>query len=314
MKEEIREKLLAAGAVAAGFAEAGEIDPHVHEQYAKWIGEGWHGEMAYLERHIPLRRHTDNVLPGAKTVISLAFSYAPQEWRAEELPAVAAYAYGEDYHIVLRERLSPIVREFQKEWGGKWRICIDSAPVAERYWALKSGIGKKGLNGSIIIENCGGLCFLVEILTTIIFPPDYPSNETCIQCGKCRIVCPGKAIKDDGTIDARRCINYLTIEKKGEFSESEKSLLSHGSGHLFGCDLCFRSCPHNHLPSQHTSSHSKSDKKSHSLFPPLADIACLTPDKILRMTFSSFQTTFSRSPLSYSGLPLLIRNAKALKK
>lgn len=302
MKEDIRHTLLQSGASAVGFAEAGEISPSVHHDFTRWIQQGYNGEMQYLERHIPLRKHTDAVLKGAKTVISLAFGYASQENRAIDLPVIASYAYGRDYHIVLREILHPIVKNFQNQYGGKWRICIDSAPLAERYWALKSGIGKRGLNGAVIVKGAGSFCFLVEILTTLEIKPDHPSEDTCEKCGLCISQCPAQAIKNEGILDARKCINYLTIEKKGEFSEQEKEFLKEEEGYLYGCDRCLRICPHNH-PKICTTG---------SLFTPLEDILTLTPQKIIGMDESEFKTLFSVSPLSYAGYQRLSRNARNL--
>ena len=245
MKEDIRNILLEAGAVAVGFAQAGEIDSEFHEYFTKWIEKGYHGEMAYLERHIPLRHHTDFVLPGAKSVISLAFSYAPKEWRPLDQPMIAAYAYGEDYHKSLRRILKPVVKLFETKYGGNWRICIDSAPVAERFWAMKSGIGKRGLNSCIIVPGCGSLCFLVELLTTIELEPDSPSFSECDRCGLCVAECPAKAIHEDGTFEACKCINYLMIEKRTPLSDEESELISTPPGYLYGCDRCLRICPHN---------------------------------------------------------------------
>lgn len=244
MKEKIRQALLEAGAIAVGFAAAGEIDPSVALKYEKWIGEGFNGEMEYLKRHIPLRRHTDNVLPEAKTVISLAFSYVPEIWRDPKLPSLSAYAYGEDYHIVLRDILRPVVKDLKNQFGGKWRICIDSAPVEERFWAVMAGIGFIGLNGAIITQKAGSLCFLVEIISTLSIQPDNPCLDSCISCGKCLEACPGKALFGDGTMDARRCINYLTIEKKTSLNPEEKAFLEAYPA-IKGCDRCLRVCPHN---------------------------------------------------------------------
>ena len=304
MKEEIRKILLSTGAVAVGFSEAGEIDPEVHKDFENWIGESRHGDMAYLERHLPLRKHTDSVLPGAKTVISLAFSYVPEHLRSPSLPTVAVYAYGEDYHIVLRERLNPIIKELKNIYGGKWRLCIDSTPLAERYRALKSGIGIRGSNGSVIVKGCGGLCFLAEILTTIPLIPDAPSHQHCEKCGLCIASCPGNAITGDGKIDARRCINYLTIEKKGEFTEEEKKLVAHGSGHLFGCDNCLRVCPHNSIGNHTPGAH----------FPSIEETFNLSSERILDMQEGDFKKIFSRSALSYAGYSRLKRNAQTIKE
>lgn len=307
MKEEIRKILLSSGAQAVGFSKAGEIDIYVHEGYKDWIQKGWHGEMEYLRRHISLRQHTDSVLSGAKTIISLAFSYVPQKYRPINLPSISSYAYGDDYHIILRAILKPFVKEIQLKYGGKWRICIDSAPIAERYWAMKSGIGKRGVNGSIIVEGCGGLCFLVEIITTLDIHADaysdISSDISCKNCGICKLMCPGKAIKGDGTIDSRKCLNYLTIEKKSELSMEEKEMVSSGSGFLYGCDKCLRVCPHN----------SQKLINPTSNFLPNKEILSLTPEKILKMDESTFKTLFSSSPLLYGSYTKLRRNALTIK-
>ena len=252
IREDVRSVLLSAGAVAVGFSEAGDISMGVAEDYERWIGEGCHGEMGYLERHVPLRLNTDHVLPGARTVISLAYSFRPKEWRDESLPYISAYAYGPDYHVVLREIFNPVIARLKEELGGKWRLCIDSAPVAERYWALKSGIGKRGLNCAVIVDGCGPLCFLAEILTTIEIPPDRGVTEEtdasdlvagwCSRCGRCLEVCPTGALRGDGTMDARRCINYLMIEKKSPLTESEQKIVDSPPGHLLGCDRCLKVC------------------------------------------------------------------------
>ena len=298
MKEKIRNILLDSGAVKVGFAQAGEIDSEVNESYSRWVEKGYNGEMGYLQRHIPLRKHTDNVLPEASSVISLAFSYSQTDWRSSRLPLIAAYAYDEDYHIVLREILQPVVKSLQKEFGGKWRICIDSAPVAERYWAMKSGIGKRGLNGSIIVDGCGSFCFLVEILTTLKIEPDISSCENCDGCGNCVRICPGNALLGDGTIDATRCVNYLTIEKRDDFTFEEIEILKKDKGFIFGCDRCLRVCPHN----KHISPTSIKN------FLLKDDIKYLSHEKLISLDELQFKKQFSRSPLSYAGLSRLKRN------
>lgn len=298
MRETIRKLFYEAGATAVGFARAGETDSDFHSLFAKWVEEGKHGEMEYLRRHVPLRASTESVLPEASTVISVAYNYSPENFRSEELPCISAYSYGEDYHTVLREKLQPVVKGLSTSFGGKWRICIDSAPVSERYWALKSGIGISGKNGSVIIEGCGCFSFLVEVLTTLEIAPDEPSLKKCKGCGKCIEVCPSKALSEDG-LDASRCINYLTIEKKGEFSDEEKELLQSGRGYLFGCDRCLKVCPHNN------------EKRVGILenFNLKDEIKNLSPLAILNMDEEEFKRRFSRSPLLYAGYERLRRNA-----
>lgn len=298
MKETIRKILLDSGALAVGFSEAGAIDPAVDHDFRRWISEGNHGEMAYLERHANLRNHTDNVLAEAQTVISLAFTYKPEETRNPGLSVISSYAYGIDYHVRLREILNPAIDYLKKTYGGKWRICIDSAPVAERYYALKSGIGVKGMNGMVIIEGGGSFCFLVEILTTLKITPDESKPGTCSECNLCLQSCPTKALRGDGTMDARRCINYLTIEKKTDFTTSEKLLLKAGNGYLFGCDICQKICPHNDAAN------------GKSLFPMLEDIKNLSSRNILEMGEENFKNKFKDSPLLYAGYQRLLRNAR----
>lgn len=302
MKEQVRELLLSAGAIAVGFAKAGEIDKISHENYADWIRKGFHGEMEYLERHLSLRNHTDNLLPGAKTVISLAFSFSQKEMFGENKPYIATYAYGEDYHISLRELLTPILDDIKCTFGGEWRICIDSAPLAERYWALKSGIGKRGLNGMVII-NGDVFSFLVEILTTLEITPDESSENYCERCGACIKNCPTRALNGDGTMNACLCLNYLTIEKKGEFNETEINLLNKDSGCLFGCDKCLRVCPHQ----------PGNKEKTISCFSMSQEMKEISTDSILKMDSKEFKKKFQRSPLLYAGFKRLVRNAKALK-
>ena len=304
MKDRIRASLIDTGAAAVGFARADEVEPSVTENFHNWIEEGCHAGMEYLNRHLTLRQHTDSVLPGARTVISLAYSYYPLNWRAEGMSSIAAYAYGEDYHTVLRETLHPVVKTLQKEYGGKWRICIDSAPVAERYWALKSGIGKGGKNGCVIIDGCGSFSFLVEILTTLEIPSDSASDEVCENCGRCLEVCPTGALRQDGTLDARRCINYLTIEKKGDFTQEEEKLIVMHEGYLFGCDKCLRVCPHN----------SNSDKKAPNLFSSKREILELTPEEMIKTDPENFRKHFGQTPLNYAGIEKLQRNARTLLK
>lgn len=303
MKERIRERLLNTGASAVGFAKAENIKREVQENYAHWINEGNNGEMDYLKRHTPLRQNPESVLSNARTVISLAYSYAPSEWRNPELPVVAAYAFGEDYHYALREILQPVVNTFKEEYGGSWRICIDSAPLEERFWAMKAGIGKRGLNGSIIVEPCGGWCFLVEIITSLQILPDTPSNDFCDKCGLCIKICPGRALKGDGSMDARKCINYLTIEKAGNLSQEELKLVKSGKGYLYGCDLCLRVCPHN-KEIFHTGL---------SRFGISDNIKDLSPEQILKLNKSEFKKQFKESPLLYAGFDKLYRNAQNLQ-
>ena len=298
MKETIRQILLTTGASAVGFAKAGEIDGNVADSYDLWIKDGCNAGMSYLHKHSSLRRHTDNVLEGANTVISLAFSYSPEKWLDHKIFQIACYAYGEDYHEVIRKFLFPKIEELKQMFGGKWRLCIDSAPVAERYWALTSGIGIKGDNGAVIVEGCGSLCFLAEILTSLQIEPDLPLKKDCGHCRQCIAACPTGALKNDGFIDSRLCINYLTIEKKDDFSDEEKNFLKRASYPLFGCDRCLKVCKHNH-------NIKPTSIKEFQLSESIKKISC---DEILGMNELDFSEKFGNSPFKRSGLAGLKRN------
>ena len=246
-KETIRAKILQTGAVEAGFARAEPIDPALATRLDRWYADGCHATMEYMPRHADLRRDPRSLLPSARTVVSAAFPYYPPQLRDPHLPQIALYAYGRDYHKVLVKLLRPVCRFLSEEYGAATRICVDSAPIAERYWALKCGIGRRGDNGTIITDTAGSYILLAEILTDLEVDPDTPSTEECSHCGACRRVCPGKAIADDATIDARRCLSYLTIEHRGPLNSLQQKILDtpEGRNTLFGCDLCQKICPHN---------------------------------------------------------------------
>ena len=192
--------------------------------------------MSYLERHIALRAHPASVLPGVKSVIVAAFPYAPP--RGVSHPAVADYALGLDYHAVLRERLGTVASFIASHYGALCRVCVDSAPLPERYWAVRAGVGFTGLNHQLYVPGAGAGFVLGEILTTLPLAPGSPVPSECTRCGACVRACPAGALQPDGTLDARRCLSYLTIEHRGELPEGARL-----HGRMFGCDACRRACP-----------------------------------------------------------------------
>lgn len=300
MKEQLRKMILDAGAAAAGFAAAKPVDESETVLLSRFVEEGRHAGMEFLRRHIPLRHDPRNVLPEVKSIVSCAFSYAPAEKRDPELPYIAAYALGKDYHDVIRRVLSGVMERFSALHPSSWRVCIDSAPLPERWWALRAGIGERGLNGSVIVEGAGPMCFLAEILTSIEFEPDQPSERRCEGCGRCVEACPTGALRSDGSLDARRCISYLTIEHRGEWDEEGAEAMSTPEGRetLFGCDRCQQVCPHNSI--------------SHAAilpdFRPDPAIAALTKDMVANLTQEEFSALFRGSPIKRARLAGLLRN------
>lgn len=247
MKEWIRECLSKSGACAVGFAAAGSVEEGEWSLFEDWLRRGDNAGMEYMHNYPGLRRDPRMLEDGTRSVISLAFNYKPETWRDDSHGMIASYAYGKDYHKVIRKLLKEPLRVIGERFpDAQFRVCVDSAPVLERYWALKSGVGYRGDNGCVIVPGFGSMVFLAEVLTNLEIEPDAPLEMDCGHCGACRRTCPGNALTD--TIDCRRCLSYLTIEHRGEISDPEgRAVMETRAGQqtIFGCDRCLRVCPHN---------------------------------------------------------------------
>ena len=295
-REWLRERLLATGACAVGFARAEAVSAEEAAQFADWLGRGDNAEMGHMNNSPELRADPRGLLEGSQTVISLAYSYKPAEYRPEEWGIIPAYGYGKDYHKVLRKLLKPALREIEERFtNAAFRICIDSAPVHERYWALRSGVGFRGDNGCVIVPGFGSMVFLVEIITTIEVEADAPMERDCGHCGACWRACPGKALHD-GIIDCRRCISYLTIEHRGDWDETGREIMAEQCDRvtILGCDVCLRVCPHNRT----------TPPTDIEAFRPHPMIVSLTPEAIPDLTDADLAGT----SLSRVGIEGLKRN------
>lgn len=228
-----------------GVAPAAEVEEDCMRQYSEWLAEGKHAGMDYLIRHTELRRNPANLLKNARSVIVFAFPYASPQKRAPHLPMISEYALGNDYHDVVRDRLEYLASLLP---GGEHRICVDSAPIPERYWGVKSGLGYIGKNGMLIVPPIGSKLFLGEIITTLDIEPSVPLKGDCGNCRRCLDACPASALKSDATIDCRRCLSYLTIEHRGEWTDKDALAAINtpaGKNTLYGCDRCVSVCPMN---------------------------------------------------------------------
>jgi epoxyqueuosine reductase len=215
-------------------------------QFREWLHEGAHGEMNYMERGEEKRCDPQKVLPGARSIVVLGLNYfqgeqAPRRSETAAIGKIARYAWGDDYHEVIRAKLDEIDR-FLRSFGGQQKCYVDTGPILERDHAAQAGIGWHGKNTMLIDEQFGTWFFLAEILTTLELPPDQPVPDRCGTCERCIKACPTSAITAPHRLDARRCISYLTIELKGSIPLELRPLIG---DRIFGCDDCLDVCPWN---------------------------------------------------------------------
>lgn len=242
----LKAEALRLGFSHCGLAPATPVPDTCMARYEAWLHEGRQGDMHYLENHLSLRRDPRLLLPEAKTVVSLAMSYNPGTLPTQ--PALAWYAQGKDYHEVVRAKAKALIHAL---YGSSlpddvsWRICVDTAPIMEKYWAWRCGLGWIGRHTQLVIPRVGSAFFLAEILLPhaadhydqpLSNAPNGERGEGCGACRRCLDACPTKAITKDG-MDARRCLSYLTIEYRGKLSERLDNC-------FYGCDRCLRACPH----------------------------------------------------------------------
>ena len=242
MLADIRREVFAVGAYACGVVRAMPVTAEAVARYEEWLADGNAGNMDYLGRYGEVRRDPRLLLDGegARTLIVTLFAYQDNVHPAEGVPYIAHYALGQDYHDVLRRRLKTVIGQLRPRFGGKWRICVDSAPLMERYWAARAGLGVIGDNGCLIVPGVGANFFIATIVTTAQMPTDDPVEGTshCLGCGRCVRACPTGALRGDGSVDARRCISYLTIESHDGIPADIPT-----GNTLYGCDVCRRACP-----------------------------------------------------------------------
>jgi epoxyqueuosine reductase len=241
-----------------GFTRIGIADIDVAraaERLDAWLADGWHGDMAYLQRHAALRADPSRLLPGALRVIAARMDYlpsdAPDDWTQREFDRIAKpneavvsiYARGRDYHKILRERLQKLASMIEAEAGRiGYRVATDSAPVLEVELARKAGLGWRGKHTLLLSQDAGSMFFLGEILTDLPLPIDAPTGDHCGTCARCIDICPTQAITAPYQLDARRCISYLTIEHHGSIPIELRPLIGN---RVYGCDDCQLVCPWN---------------------------------------------------------------------
>ena len=271
--------------------------PHA-EAFRNWLAEGEHGEMGYMERGEEKRGDPQKVLPDARSIVVFALNYFQGDPQAGDTPAaagrIARYAWGDDYHDLIRTKLNKI-DEFLREFGGHQKCYVDTGPVLERDHAAQAGIGWHSKSTMLIDERLGTWFFLAEVLTTLELPPDEPVPARCGTCDRCIKACPTGAITAPHRLDARRCISYLTIELKGSIPLELRPLVGN---RIFGCDDCLDACPWNRFAQ--VSRETAFSARPATVGMPLRDYLTLNDDE--------FRSLFRNSPIKRIKRRGLLRN------
>lgn len=301
LRSYIVHRALELGFDQVGFAAAAALD---QDNVSAWLSCGYHGEMAYMAHHRDLRLHPELLQPGAQTVVVLAANYyTPFSVSTDpEMGAVSRYAWGTDYHNTLRTRLKKLLAEIQiLEERACGRVFVDSAPILEKEWARRCGIGWMGKHSCIISPRFGSWIFLAEIILNIALPADEPVKSRCGHCRLCLDACPTGALVAPYVVDSRRCLSYLTIELKADRAIPEE-FRSAMANRIFGCDLCQSICPWNKKLSKPTEDAS---------FYPRPGLFNQRLTDLAQWSEEYFSTQTLRSPIKRPGYAGFLRNVLA---
>lgn len=269
----------------------------------KWLSNGMHGTMQYMENYFDLRIDPQKLFPGAKSVITVLKNYSPSEAQHTNAPKIAKYAWGEDYHNVIRQQLRQLLLILQEKIGQiNGRGFVDSAPVLERSWALKSGLGWIGKNGNLINQKNGSFFFIATLVVDIELNYDDPiAKDYCGTCTKCIDHCPTDAIQENKVINGSKCISYYTIELKDALIPS--TMKNKFENWMFGCDICQDICPWNRFSKPH----------QEPLFEPIPEILNMSSKEWLDLSNEQFDKLFKHSPLKRSKFTGIFRNLKFIE-
>ena len=304
ISDRIKDKARELGFDKVGFARAGVLTDDA-TRFNEWLGRGFHGEMAWLSREPEKRSDPRLIFPDARSVIAVAVNYYTP-FIHETAPAsgkISRYAWGDDYHDIVKEKLRSLLDWIVAEFpGAAGKACVDTAPVMEKAWAERAGIGWIGKHSNVITKEYGSWVFLGEILLNLELDHDEPTTDHCGSCTACLDACPTNAIVDPYVIDSNKCISYATIELRTE--ELPEQVRSHLNGWIYGCDICQDVCPWNRFeqPTQ--------DQR----FEPRLGETALDLDVVESYTPETYAERFRKSAMKRTKLKGLKRNATALRE
>ena len=288
------------GFSSCGIAKAGFLEEEA-PRLERWLYQKRHGTMRYMENHFDKRLDPRRLVDGAQSVVSLLLNYHPKR----ELPTakykIAAYAYGEDYHFVIKRKLKALLRFIRDEIGAvHGRAFVDSAPVLDKAWAVRSGLGWIGKNSNLISKQVGSFFFIAEVILDLELAYDQPVTDHCGSCTRCLDACPTEAIIQPYVVDGSKCISYFTIERKEALPEAMKGKWENW---IFGCDICQSVCPWNRF----------STPTEEAALQPSEALSAMRDSDWEELTEATFQAVFKGSALKRPGFSGLKRNIRYLK-
>ncbi len=306
-KNQSHASMIKSEAKRLGFLSCGISKAEFLEEEAprleRWLKENMHGKMHYMEGHFDKRLDPTKLVDGAKSVISVLLNYFPNQTQLDsEAPKLSKYAYGTDYHFVIKKKLSELLQFIQEEIGEvHGRAFVDSAPVLDKAWAAKSGLGWIGKNSNLLTQQVGSFYFIAELIVDLELDYDTPVTDHCGSCTACIDACPTEAIVAPYVVDGSKCISYFTIELREELPTSYKGRFDNW---MFGCDVCQDVCPWNRFSKPH----------QEPLFDPHPDLLYMTKKDWDDVSEAVFQKVFKKSAVKRTKFNGLKRNIEFLKK
>ena len=288
------------GFLSCGISKAGFLEEEA-PRLEKWLKNNAHGEMRYMENHFDKRLDPTKLVEGSKSVISLLLNYYPSEIQNPESYQISKYAYGTDYHFVIKDKLKELLQSIQDEIGDVYgRAFVDSAPVLDKAWAAKSGLGWIGKHSNLLTQQIGSFYFIAELIIDLDLEYDYATTDHCGTCTACIDACPTEAITEPYVVDGSKCISYFTIELKENIPLDFKGQFDDW---MFGCDVCQDVCPWNKFSKAH----------SEPLFNPHPELLDMSKKDWEEITKDTFNKVFKKSAVKRTKFDGLERNIRFLK-
>ncbi|TDI75617.1 MAG: tRNA epoxyqueuosine(34) reductase QueG [Bacteroidetes bacterium] len=288
------------GFLSCGISKAGFLEEEA-PRLESWLNRNMHGEMAYMEDHFDKRLDPTILVPDSKSVISLLLNYYPGETQNEDSFKISKYAYGTDYHYVIKDKLKALLYFIETEIGAvHGRAFVDSAPVLDKAWAAKSGLGWMGKHTNLLTKKVGSFYFIAELILDLDLEYDTPATDHCGSCTACIDACPTQAIVEPYVVDGSKCISYFTIELKNEIPSA---LSGQFDDWMFGCDICQDVCPWNQFSKPH----------QEPLFEPNPELLSMSKKEWVDISEEVFQQLFRKSAVKRAKFSGLKRNINFLK-